>query len=71
MVTARKIRPAKKVFTEGFVLEYIAELRKTGLSDRSLSRHLSTLRKWFSWLELVAKDLNSNKHKSHKGSSFT
>ncbi len=53
---SKKSLSGKKVFTEGFVLEYIAELRKTGLSDRSLSRHLSTLRKWFSWLELVAKD---------------
>ena len=55
----------KKVFTEGFVLEYIAELRKTGLSDRSLSRHLSTLRKWFSWLELVAKDFKLEISISH------
>ena len=55
----------EKVFTEGFVLEYIAELRKTGLSDRSLSRHLSTLRKWFSWLELVAKDLKFEISISH------
>ena len=55
----------EKVFTEGFVLEYIAELRKTGLSDRSLSRHLSTLRKWFSWLELVAKDLKLEISISH------
>ena len=46
----------EKVLTEDYILEYIAELRKTGLSDRSLSRHLSTLRKWFSWLESVAKD---------------
>ena len=53
---SKKNLSGEKVFTEGFVLEYIAELRKTGLSDRSLSRHLSTLRKWFSWLELVAKD---------------
>ena len=45
----------EKVLTEDYILEYIAELRKTGLSDRSLSRHLSTLRKWFSWLESVAK----------------
>ena len=49
----------EKIFTESFVLEYIAELRKTGLSDRSLSRHLSTLRKWFSWLEVVTRTLNS------------
>ena len=53
---SKKNLSGEKVFTEGFVLEYIAELRKTGLSDRSLSRHLSTLRKWFSWLEVVAKD---------------
>ena len=53
---SKKSLSGEKVFTEGFVLEYIAELRKTGLSDRSLSRHLSTLRKWFSWLEVVAKD---------------
>ena len=46
----------EKIFTESFVLEYIAKLRKTGLSDRSLNRHLSTLRKWFSWLELVSKN---------------
>ena len=55
-VHSKKSLSGEKVFTEGFVLEYIAELRKTGLSDRSLSRHLSTLRKWFSWLEVVAKD---------------
>ena len=55
----------EKIFTEDFVLEYIAELRKTGLSDRSLSRHLSTLRKWFSWLELVAKDLKFEISISH------
>ena len=48
--------PSEKIFTESFVLEYIAELRKTGLSDRSLSRHLSTLRKWFSWLEVVSEN---------------
>ena len=48
---SQKNPSGQKVFTEGFILEYIAELRKTGLSDRSLSRHLSTLRKWFSWLE--------------------
>ena len=53
---SKKNLSGEKVFTEGFVLEYIAELRKTGLSDRSLSRHLSTLRKWFSWLEMVSKD---------------
>ena len=53
---SKKSLSGEKVFTEGFVLEYIAELRRTGLSDRSLSRHLSTLRKWFSWLEVVAKD---------------
>ena len=46
----------EKIFTESFVLEYIAKLRKTGLSDRSLNRHLSTLRKWFSWLEVVSKN---------------
>jgi len=53
---SKKNMSGEKVFTEAFVLEYIAELRKTGLSDRSLSRHLSTLRKWFSWLEMVIKD---------------
>ena len=53
---SKKNLSSEKVFTEGFVLEYVAELRKTGLSDRSLSRHLSTLRTWFSWLEVVAKD---------------
>jgi len=62
---SQKNLSGEKVFTEGFVLEYIAELRKTGLSDRSLSRHLSTLRKWFSWLELVAKDLKFEKSISH------
>ena len=55
----------EKVFTEGFVLEYIAELRNTGLSDRSLSRHLSTLRKWFSWLEVVSKDTKRKISISH------
>ena len=55
-VHSKESLSGEKVFTEGFVLEYIAELRRTGLSDRSLSRHLSTLRKWFSWLEVVAKD---------------
>ena len=62
---SQKNLSGEKVFTEGFVLEYIAELRKTGLSDRSLSRHLSTLRKWFSWLELVAKDLKLEISISH------
>ena len=62
---SQKNLSAEKVFTEGFVLEYIAELRKTGLSDRSLSRHLSTLRKWFSWLELVAKDIELEISISH------
>jgi len=55
----------EKVLTEDYILEYIAELRKTGLSDRSLSRHLSTLRKWFSWLELVAKNPKLKKSISH------
>ena len=62
---SQKNLSGEKVFTEGFVLEYIAELRKTGLSDRSLSRHLSTLRKWFAWLELVAKGLKLNISISH------
>ena len=62
---SQKNLSGEKVFTEGFVLEYIAELRKTGLSDRSLSRHLSTLRKWFSWLELVAEDLKLEISISH------
>ena len=53
---SKKNLSVEKIFTEGFVLEYIAELRKIGLSDRSLSRHLSTLRKWFSWLEVVSKN---------------
>ena len=61
--TARKICP-EKVFTE-VLFEYIAELRKTGLSDRSLSRHLSTLRKWFSWLEVVRRTLKLKISISH------
>ena len=55
----------EKIFTESFVLEYIAKLRKTGLSDRSLSRHLSTLRKWFSWLEVVSKNPKPDKSINH------
>ena len=48
---------AQKILTENFVLDYIAQLKKSGLSDRSLSRHLSTLRKWFAWLENYATNL--------------
>jgi len=53
---SKKNLSVEKTFTVDFVLEYIAELRKCGLSDRSLSRHLSTLRKWFSWLEVMSKN---------------
>ena len=46
-----------EAFSETIILSYVAFKKKQGLSGRSISRHLSTLRQFFNWVDLTFKEL--------------
>ena len=45
-----------EAFSETIILSYVAFKKKQGLSGRSISRHLSTLRQFFNWVDLTFKE---------------